>query len=345
VLVKNLLVVAFVMAICSHAEAAPAADLVVVWAPGHDITPIAAAARRRDVALIDRSPTIAKATSIDATIQSGIEAYDALKLDTAWSRFEEARTQLDASGGAGVTSSRLSDLFVYRALVRTQQADTEGSWDELVEAVVVAPSRVFDPARFPPRVLAEIERARTATAATGVTLAFDAPDECRLVVDGTPRAARELSLLRGTHWVHAICVNAAPWGRRIDVSATERVRVIAVPFTPPSETELLVQARAAGTRGLVIVEVHGTIGVVRLLGVDGAERARRTRTITGSLAPLASAIDDVLASRTQHRWYQSRWTWAAGGALVLAAVLIPTLLIVNDDPPTGVRVVGPKEAP
>jgi hypothetical protein len=340
------MVVACVAAFCGGADAAPAADVIVVWAPGHDIAPITALARERNVPVIDRSPTIAKAISIDATVQRGIEAYDALKLDIAWQHFEEARTQLDATGGVGLTNTKLSDLFVYRALVRTQQANPEGSWEDLVEAVVVAPARVFDPARFPPRLIAEVERARVATAGTGVSVTFDAPLDCELAVDGTQQMGREVSLLRGAHWVHARCANAAPWGRRIEVSTAVHVRIAAEPFAPPSQTELLVQARAAGTRGLVIVEVHGTLGVVRMLGLDGTEHARRTRTITdGSLASLASAIDEALAPRPQRKWYESRWAWAAGGALALAAVLIPTVILVSDDPPTGVRVVGPKEVP
>src|SRR5438105_1211006 len=103
---------AAILLLGSIAHAAPAADIVVVWAPGLDAAPIAKAALARGAAMIDRSPAIAEPPSIDATIQRGIDAYDSLKLDAAWFAFEEARTQLDASGGARVTSSRISDLFV-----------------------------------------------------------------------------------------------------------------------------------------------------------------------------------------------------------------------------------------
>ena len=335
-----------ILLLSSVAYAAPAADLVIVWAPGHDASPIAKAALARGAAMIDRSPAIAEPPSIDATIQRGIDAYDSLKLDAAWFAFEEARTQLDASGGARVTSSRLSDLFVYRSLVRAQQGNTDGAWEEIVEAVVVAPTRLFDPGRFPPRVLADLERARTASAASRVTVTFDAPVECELSIDGVAAASRELPLLRGAHWVHARCPNSVPWGKRIDVSeATARVKIAPSPLAPPSETDLLVQARTAGTRGMVVVEARGKLATVRFLRVDGAERDRRSVAIDRSLAPVATLVDAMLAPRPTRHWYDSKWAWAAGGAIAFAAILIPTIVILRDDAPTGAQVVGPKDLP
>lgn len=341
---------AAILLLGSVAYAAPAADLVIVWAPGRDPTPIAKAALARGAAMIDRSPAIVEPPSIDATIQRGIDAYDSLKLDAAWFAFEEARAQLDASGGARVTNTRLSDLFVYRSLVRAQQGNTDAAWEELVKATVVAPTRVFDPGRFPPRVLADLDRARTASAATRVNTTFDAPAACQLTIDGVAATARVLPLPRGAHWVHATCPNSVPWANRIDVSeATARVQIVPSPLAPPSETDLLVQARTAGTRNVVVVEVHGELARVRLLGVDGRERDRRTisleRSPDRSLAPVATLVDAMLAPRPTRHWYDSKWAWAAGGALALAAILIPTIVILRDDPPTGARVVGPKDVP
>ena len=330
----------------SRAAAAPDASLIVVWAPDLDVAPIAAVARRHRAAMIDRSPTTIT-PAIDVTIQRGIDAYESLQLDSAWSHFEEARRQLDATGGAGVTNARLSDLFVYRGLLRTQQGNADAAWEELVAAMIVAPARVFDPARFSPRTLADLERARGA-ATTRVTLVIDAPSTCAITLDGISTTAHEASILRGVHWLHARCPGAAPWGRRIEVAeTTARVTITPAPLSPPSETDLRVQARTAG--GLVVVEVRGTIGVVRLLGLDGNERDRRSTTIVErsprALSPVATIVGELLAPRTRPKWYQSRWAWAAGGALALAAVLIPIAIVVSDDQPTGVSVRGPGDLP
>ena len=72
---------ALLAAAAPPAAGAPAADVVVVWAPDHDVAPLAAAAREAGAALIDRSPRAAAPESPDAAIRRGIESYDALQLD------------------------------------------------------------------------------------------------------------------------------------------------------------------------------------------------------------------------------------------------------------------------
>ncbi len=333
------------------AAAAPAADVIVVWAPAHDVAPLAAVARDLGAALVDRSPPSRVAPSIDAAIQRGIDAFEALQLDAAWSLFEDARRQLDATGGAGVSNARLSDLFVYRGLIRTQREDVDGAWDELVAAMVVAPGRVFDPARFPPRTLLDLERARKAAGASQVVVAIEAPPACAIAVDGAAVVGREASLVRGIHWIAASCPGFAPWGVRVDVDErADRVRVGAARLEPPSDAEVVIQGRTAGARGMIVVEVRGTLAVARLLGLDGRERDRRSVTIAvgspRSLEPLAAAVRDLLQPRpSRARWYRSRWAWAAGGALVAAAIFVPLTLAFSSNEPTGVKVVGPGALP
>ncbi|HEX4419933.1 MAG TPA: hypothetical protein VH165_18590, partial [Kofleriaceae bacterium] len=64
--------------------AAPAADVVVVWAPGANVAPVAEVARRAGAAVIDRSPTANALPATAAILKRGIEAYDALRFDDAW---------------------------------------------------------------------------------------------------------------------------------------------------------------------------------------------------------------------------------------------------------------------
>ena len=345
---EPLVAVTLLLAVLASDDAAakqPSADLIVVWAPDRDVAPLAALARELGIALIDRSPASSEPPNLDVVIKRGIDAYEALQLDTAWAQFEEARRQLDATGGIGVTTTQLSNLFVYRGLVRTQRGDDEGAWEELVTAHAIAPTRVFDPGRFPPRTLAELERARKVAVGTPIAVTIDAPPACTIVVDGAA-TGRELSLVRGSHWIAARCPGAAPWGRRLEVTdATTRVQVAPVPLQPPAEAELLIQARTAGMRGLVIVEVKGAVAVVRLVGLDGTERARRTAAIERTLDPVAVIVRQLVAPREAPKWYRSRWAWAAGGALAVAAIVIPIALIAADDPPSGVRVQGPGELP
>ena len=333
------------------AAAAPAADVVIVWAPEHDTAPLAAAARDAGAALIDRSPRAVPGEPPDAAIRRGIETYEALQLERAWAIFEEVRAALDRTGAAGASPGRLSDLFLYRGAIRTQRGEPEGAWEELVAAMVVAPARVLDPARFPPRTIEELERARkAATARPRVAVAIEAPADCAIAVDGAGVALRDLALPAGSHWVSAACPGAAPWGARIDVvEPATRVRVAPVPLEPPPEADALVQARAGGASGLVLAEVRGRIATVRRIGLDGRERDRRAvavaGTAPGALAPVAEALRDVLRPAPRAKWYRSRWVWAAGAAGLATAIVLPLSLALSNDAPSGVTVVGPGALP
>jgi hypothetical protein len=322
------------------AAAAPVADVIVVWAPGADRAPIAAAGRELGAAVVDRSPALA-APTLAPLVQTGVEAYDALRSDAAWTAFEQARDAADKTGAPGLTSALLSDLFLYRGLIRVQREDPTGAWEELVISTVVDPTRVLDPARFPPKVIEQVARARAEVLARPrSTLAIEAPVGCTIWLDGRISELRTPQLV-GPHWVRAECKDHAPWGARVDVTdGGTKIAARVVPLVPPSEADVLIQARTAGARAVIVAEVHGGIGSVRLIGIDGRERDRRTVAIAGDLTPLADAIRAMSRpiALPPHHWYQSRWTWAAGAAAIVAIIAIPITAVVAGDnnPSSGV---------
>ena len=328
------------------AAAEPSADLVVVWAPNANVAPVEAAARKAGAAPIDRSPPAATPPDTARLIHLGIQAYDALRLEDAMAALDRARDAVDKTGAAGITTAQLSDLFLYRALVRTQQEDTNGAWDELVMAATIEPARVLDPARFPPRVLADWERARTTLAdRPHAQLAVDAPAGCTVEVDGgEPVTAVTIG---GPHWVRATCPDRAPWGQRVVVVApgTTLVASPAV-LSPPSDADVLIQARSAGARAIVVAEAHGGTGTARLIGIDGHEQDRRTVVLRGDLAPLADAVSDLLVPTVvvHHHWYQSKWVYVAGAVAIAAAILIPTTAALAGGSPDHAT-VKPQGAP
>ncbi|HEV7555135.1 MAG TPA: hypothetical protein VGO00_06775 [Kofleriaceae bacterium] len=315
------------------ALAAPAADVVLVWAPGQRVTPIEAVARDAGAVAIDRSPAPATRDDIRPLLREGIDAYAALRLDDAWSALERAREAADRTGAAGLASSELSDLFLYRALVRTQRGDPTVAWDELVVALVVDQTRVLDPARFPPKVVDELERARTLVAARPrASLAVDAPAGCSITVDGAPTSDTPRAV--GPHWVRVTCTDRAPRGMRVDVVAPEtKVSIQPPPLAVIDDNDILVQARAAGWRSWIVAEVHGGTATARLVGLDGRERDRRTVAISGDLAPLADAVRSLLHPReTPRPWYRRSWVIATGAAAIVAAIAIPlTIALVHDN--------------
>ena len=331
------------MALPSSGVAAPAADVVVVWAPGAKVGPIEDVARQAGAAVIDRSPTATQVPATAATLKRGIEAYDALRYDDAWETLDEARALADRTGAAGLSQGQLADLFLYRGLVKIQQGELNAYWDELVTSVTIDPVRVLDPARFPPRVASELSRVHQALVdRKRATLAVDAPPGCTVLVDGAAASAvGSAQPLVGSHWVYVTCADRAPWGTRVELTGDQLVVARNPQLAPPTDDEVLIQARTAGARAFVAVEIRSGVGTARLVGVDGRERDRRSVAVTGDLAPLAGAVRELLAPIPRTHWYEARWAWAAGAAVVAAAILIPVTAAVTQNTSPSTWTVKP----
>ena len=330
-----------VLALPAPAEAAPSADLVVVWAPGASVTPVSQAARGAGAAVMDRSPPRAGAANTLQVVQTGIDAFARGDLEQAWNVLEQARSDVDRDGAAGLTRAQLSDLFLYRGLIKTQQGDTNAAWEELLVANTIDPTRDLDPNRFPPNVRAEFERARDSVKKKErVEINVTSLDNCRVRVDGAPTMG-PIQAAVGRHWYQVTCPDRQPEGQRFELTTPFKAKIEPAPFVPPSDTELLEEARRSGARAFIVAEVHTNVATARLVGLDGRERDRRTVSIYGDLGPLADAVAALLAPPPSH-WYQSRWAWVAGGGLLAAAIAVPlTALLSRDTASPDLRVKVP----
>jgi hypothetical protein len=146
------------------------------------------------------------------------------------------------------------------------------------------------------------------------------------MIDGAQaNAVASAQTLVGSHWVHVTCADRAPWGTRVEVTGDQLVVARNAQLTPPTDDELLIQARTVGARAFVVVEIRSGVGSARLVGVDGRERDRRNvaTTARGDLSRLAHAVQDLLAPVDRPQWYESRWVWAGGAAVLAAAIAIP----------------------
>ncbi|MFT3696518.1 MAG: hypothetical protein QM831_25480 [Kofleriaceae bacterium] len=341
-------VVSALLVMTSVALASPGADLVVTWTPGVSPQPIVAVGRTRGVAVIDRSPASAATPETARWIAEGKAAYDAIKLPEAQAALDEAKKQAETSGAAGLSRAQLSDLFLYRGLVAVAQGNETAAWDELVEALLIYPSRTLDPSQYAPKVSALLERVQkdVADKHPNSRLAVQAPAGCTTMIDGEPVAGAVLRPT-GPHFVRVTCPDSEPWTTRIDLPPTDTpIPVTPRRYTAPSDTDVLVQARAVSAKAVITVELHDQIATIRLIAADGRERDRRTATIArGDLSPVARIVDDMLAPVTVARpWYQSKWTWIAGAVIVTAAIVIPiTAAIASDTGATNAtaRPTGP----
>jgi hypothetical protein len=312
-----------VVTAASSAGAAPAADLVVVWAPGARVAPVEAVARARGAAVIDRSPHPTTTAQTAQKLRDAIATYQRLDFQQAKDQLDAVRSEIDGNGAAGLSPAQLSDLFVFRGLVRGNLGDDSGSFDDLVTAAGVDPTRALDPQVFTPKQVDEFDRAKEAIAQRKtVKLTIEPPAGCAVTVDAAP-VTGAVDRTLGHHWMRVTCPDREPSGRQIELTGDVTYPVEPPPYLPPSDSDLLVQARTAGSRAVVVVEVHGTVGTARLVGLDGRERDRRTVTLTGDLVPLADVVNELLAPPTPHRWYHSNWVWAAGGVAAAAAILVP----------------------
>ena len=316
------------LAVGTPALAAPGADIVVVWAPGTSIEAIETVGHARGAAVIDRSPAPPAQVETALFLKRGIAAYEAIRLPDAQAALDQARDLADKTGAANLTRAQLSDLFLYRGLVRVAAGAESDAWPELVQALIIFPSRTLDPSQFAPKVAALLERVQedVATKHPIAKLEVEAPQGCTALIDGEPIAGPVLRPTGG-HFVRVECPDHEPYALRIDLTTLgSTIPAAPKPFEPPSETDVLIQARSANARAVIVVEVHDGLATIRLVGADGRERDRRNTAVThGDLAPVAKIVDDMLAPAlvAHTSWYRSRWAWVAGAVLVTAAIVIP----------------------
>lgn len=349
----RLLITCIVMAAYgpSRGHAAPAADVVVAWSPAPLGTlgdAVAEAASRAGASYIDASPAPELPPDPRPLVKRGIAAYGNLELEAALAALDAAVELVDRSGAARLDTALLGDLFLYRALTHAQRNEDTRAWDDLIVAAGIAPTRVLDPAGFPPRAVERFGQALAHVAAAPRGRVTLAGDGCRVRIDGAPVTTAQVELPFGRHWLDATCDGRAPVRTRIVVDRPAlEVAVAGAAIAPPSDDALLVQARTASARALVVVTVTSGTAVVRKLGIAGKELDRISIAVARGDREVAAAVARLLAPPalpSTTPWYRSRWMWAAGGAVIASAILIP-FLVANDGGEVPQVIVRPQGVP
>lgn len=330
------------------------APILILYAPPHLSEPIAAGlsdvARRDGGAFVDLSLTPEQPSTAGLALQHAVAAYQDFDYGRAMAHLRGAIEEAKVRGGSGLSSSELSDLFIYRALVRNAQGDTSAAWDDFVQAAVIDPTRHLDAVRFAPSVAASFERARTQVNGTpAVQFRVDVDRECKVLLDARPiAAASELALRAGRHFLDVRCAGFEASASLLLVDGTE------MEFKPPQKAierpaldKLIEIARARGFRHLVWAHVAEQglatpTAIFQLLRVDGSELARTSialgspadnraasqvavTRLLDSLAPTEVVLAPVVGSPATP-WYQSPWLWATAGVVVTTAILLPFAL-------------------
>jgi hypothetical protein len=339
-------------------------SLAVFWAPPRPPASVAAArdalaarARRAGVAWLDLSPAPAADAEAPALHRTAIEAYERLRFDEAMTALDVAVAEVERSGGDGLSTADLSDLFLYRGLTEIQLGDAAPAWEDLVRAATIDPARALDPVRFAPRAVEAFQRAQAAVQGRPQgALVVDAPSGCRTKLDGAEVAAGRAQLPYGDHFVLVHCGGRRPWGTRAALAAPE-LTVAAVPEVEraPAPAELLALGRDRGAARLVAVvaaigpSAPATLALRRVALSDGRTEAQASVALApgGAATPDAvAAFERVLAPEPvaaavaagpspRRRWYRQPWLWGVVGAAVATAAILP--FAIGDSGPTRVE--------
>jgi hypothetical protein len=295
-----------------------------------------------------------------------VAAFQDFDYGKALSHLEAGIHEAEERGAEGLTGSGLSDLYIYRAMVKNAQGNTVAAWDDFLRAVAIEPGRHLDAVRFSPSVVSAFERAR-ATLAEGphTALEVSTPDDCQLFVDGSQRPAGVASdLPSGVHLVRVECRGYERLALALPVSGeTQAFRAQPVRPKQPTRDELLELARRRGFAHLLWVQWHADPAVassatVELMDVAGkslgstslgvASDASDRSRVRAAADPLLDALTPKTIADTgtpaivvaKRRWYQSGWFWASVGAVSTAAILLPFALQESDKGGFDLRLGG-----
>lgn len=353
------------------AAAAPPSDrvappVVFFWSsPGRALaetrgllSAVQTAAAASGARVLDLSPPAASPPDTAARVTRAVTAYDAMRFADAIAALDSAALAAAEHGAWGLSREALVDLFLYRALARTESGDEAGAWSDFVRAATIDPSRVLDPARFRPSAVKSFGRAvREVSARPPVTLTVRAPAGSRIHIDGRSSGGDQASetLLPGEHYVWVERPEAAPFGRTVTLAAAASLVAPDDAARQPDEAQLRRRAQrlAARTPLVVALSRQGGVDTVELRSLDpggavprGALRlgpspeanARDLRQlVVAALGELAAAERDrteLTASSPgaigERRWYHSRWLWLGVGAAAALVAVSPFLLDSSD---------------
>jgi hypothetical protein len=304
------------------------------------------AAERLGAALIDLSPAPAPAPEAPLHLRRAIEAYHDFRYAEALTSADAGVAEATKTGADGLSAADLSDLLIYRALAYTEQGDAARAWDDFVRAAVLDPSRKLDPVRFSPRVVESFGRAAKSVLATPpATLAVTLPERCGVIVDGRDASGqRALTVMRGEHYLRAVCPGRERYGAVVLVAAERQEVAPALRARPTADAAAArAMARDRGIGRVVWSTVGGGLVTLQLYAGNAARpRASVAVKLAGEVA-IARALERMVAPPVAPvvvqrpppptPWYKKPWLWGVAGAVVASAILIP--FVVDSESPAG----------
>jgi hypothetical protein len=248
-------------------------------------------------------------------LKSGITKATTIAFADALKDLDAAAAEVATTGGAGLSTTDLSDLYLYRAMAsagadwNAQAGRPPGAeagprakaYADYLRAATIAPTRTLSTRELPPQVIADFGRAAEEVrgGARG-TLTVRGPAGAQLSLDGGTASAvaggvtfRDLPY--GEHFVHVDEIGRAPWGTVVNVGApTQELEI------PPSRVVLSLDdgvaaahARRMGARFALLGEPKpgpGNVIELRLIDGSGTHRDAARVSITEEHGGVDAAV-------------------------------------------------------
>jgi hypothetical protein len=207
--------------------AVPDTTVAVYWQPpevgaigGAARVAFADTAKSIGARLVDASPVEPGAPSLVPALEAAKGAYGVFAFRDALASLEVLQRTADAAGGGDLDGRQLSEIFLYRGLAKLEIISPDAAWDDLVNAARLEPTRVLDPARFPPRAVATYKRAAAEAAQLPrAELILDVPADAVIHVDGA-RSAPNTAVALGQHFVSVAADGYERWAAVVPVTGT-----------------------------------------------------------------------------------------------------------------------------
>jgi len=300
-------------------------------------------------------PSEAVDAEVKSHLQDADDAIAAFDYDRALIALFRAERPLIDLAPSHENRRALADVNFRLGLIYLAQQDRDRARAAFRAVHFLVPGSELDPARYPPDVVGEFERARPGSPDASLSIAASVPGAA-VFVNGRPVAASpaEVEVPAGAHYVLVSQPGYRPSGRRIVVQSggVEPVRIALAPVPKTVQAARLrhaLRARTVQTEGDVIFAGRRAMQLAQadaaIVIVTRNERSMATaitgdRTTASQPLPseVAALLDELAPAPIEiplvadRPWYREPLTLAVGGAaLATVSILTVVLLSSGDD--------------
>lgn len=240
-------------------------------------------------------------------LRAGKTAFDKLNFDEAQAALDAAAQEVLQTGGAGLDTASLSDLFTYQAIA-AQRAD----WKELTgpvtevvppkarqayaRALSITPDRVLAPRRFPPLAVASWALlAAEAKQRPRGTIVVRGAATAEVVIDGgqpllTPATVPDLPY--GEHLIRVSDPGRAPWVEMVPLAElTLEIDVAPTAAVMVDDARAAAQARRMNAAFALVAQLKPGAPIRLELSLVDAATGQRRDAVSVPLSGEPGALD------------------------------------------------------